>query len=83
MMDWLDIRRWPFARRNELLCRFITEDGGQDTIEYALLAAFIGIAGYLTLQIIDDSVLAVYSGWLDPDTGTPSVWQPPEPTPGP
>ena len=80
-MDCLDIRRWPIVRRSELLCRFITEDGGQDTVEYALLAAFIGIAGWLTLQVIDDSVLATYQSWLDPTTGTPSVWEPPEPTP--
>ena len=66
-------------RRSELLRRFITEDGGQDIVEYAFLAAFIGIAGYLTLEAIEDAVRTTYESWLDPTTGTPSVWAPPGP----
>lgn len=82
MMDCLDIRRWPIVRRSELLRRLITEDGGQDIVEYAFIGAFIGIAGWLTLQAIEDGVLWTYSNWLDPTTGTPSVWEPAEPIAG-
>ena len=79
MMDCLDRRRWPIVRRSELLRRFITEDRGQDVVEYAFIGVFIGIAGWLTLQAIDDAVLATYSSWIDPSTGTPSVWEPADP----
>lgn len=62
-----------------LLCRFVAEDRGQDLVEYALLAAFIGVAGYLVLMIIPDSIGAAYASWLDPNNGVPGKWDPPEP----
>ena len=83
MTNCFDIDRRPTVRRSELLRRFITEDSGQDLVEYGLLAAFIGIAGWVTLLAIDETVLATYQSWLDPTSGTPSVWEPPEPIPEP
>ena len=59
-----------------------TRDEGQDVVEYALLGAFIGIAGWLTLTNLDDTVGAVYTSWLNPDSGVPSLWIPPEPAGG-
>jgi Flp pilus assembly pilin Flp len=59
--------------------RFLVEDAGQDIVEYAFLAAFIGIAGWVTLRALDNEVYNVYSGWVDPDTGTPGLWRPPGP----
>ena len=56
-----------------------TGDGGQDVVEYALLAAFVGVAGWLVLSGIDDTVGAAYLAWLNPNTGVPSLWAPPEP----
>ncbi len=44
-----------------LLVRFVREDEGQDIIEYALLAAFISISGYLILQSIGTSVNSIYT----------------------
>ena len=44
----------------------------QDLIEYAFLAAFVGIAGYVALNAIGPTVDATYNSWLDPTTGTPS-----------
>ena len=42
------------------------EDCGQDIIEYALLAAFIGVVGIAAWQSIGVGIGNAYSGW---DTG--------------
>ena len=39
-----------------LFTRFIRDDEGQDIIEYRLLAAFISVVAYLTLQAIGQDV---------------------------
>ena len=50
-----------------LLPRFIAEDGAQDLVEYALLAAFIGIAGWAVLTTLPTVMGATYGSWMDPD----------------
>ena len=62
-----------------VLRRFISSDDAQDVIEYAFLAAFVGIAGYLTLGTIAPTVYATYTSWIDPDAGVPSLWDPSPP----
>jgi Flp pilus assembly pilin Flp len=57
--------------------RFVREDDGQDVVEYALLAAFIGIVGYVALTGVRTEVLNAYTKWLDPSSGVPSLWEPP------
>jgi Flp pilus assembly pilin Flp len=49
-----------------LLGRLLREERGQDIIEYALLAAFIGVVGILTWQAIGGGISTALSGW---DTG--------------
>ena len=73
--------RWVVAidNRRFALARFIARDHGQDLIEYALLAGFIGIAGWLALSFIDDAVGLTYGTWIDPSVGAPSLWAPAEP----
>ena len=44
-----------------LFVRFVREDEGQDIIEYAMLAAFISISGYLVMQNIGSNVNSVYT----------------------
>ena len=61
------------------LARFIAEDGAQDLVEYALLAAFIGIAGWAVLTTLPTVMGATYGSWMDPTVGVPSRWDPPEP----
>ena len=61
------------------LRRFLREDGGQDLIEYAYLAAFVGVAGYVALNGIVPAVAATYDNWINPNTGTPSLWEPASP----
>jgi Flp pilus assembly pilin Flp len=65
--------------RSTLLYRFLTGDGGQDVVEYALLAGFIGIAGWAALNFIADTVGTTYTARLDPAAGVPSAWDPAEP----
>jgi len=65
-----------------LIRRFIVEDEAQDVVEYALLAAFVATAGMLALNAIGPAVATTYGRWMDPNTGTPSLWTPPEPASG-
>src|SRR4030095_60453 len=44
------------ASCSELITNFITENGAQDMVEYALLAAFIGIAGWAVLLTLPDVI---------------------------
>jgi Flp pilus assembly pilin Flp len=62
--------------------RFVREDGGQDIVEYALLAAFFGVVGYLALSGIGTAVLNTYNSWKDPTSGVPSLWDPAAPGAG-
>ena len=45
-----------------LINRFVREEAGQDIIEYALLAAFISVVAWLSLQKIGQDVQTMYSG---------------------
>jgi len=65
--------------RRGLLARFGADDGGQDLIEYALIAAFIGIAGWAVLMTLPGVIGSTYASWLDPNNGVPGQWDPPEP----
>jgi Flp pilus assembly pilin Flp len=44
-----------------LFARFVREEEGQDIIEYGLLAAFISVVAWLTLQAIGQDVITMYS----------------------
>jgi Flp pilus assembly pilin Flp len=59
--------------------QLLAEDTAQDLVEYALLAAFVGIAGWAVLMIIPETIGATYESWIDADSGVPSLWDPPEP----
>lgn len=48
---------------NETVSRFLRDETGQDLIEYALLAAFIGIVGVVTWQAIGSGIFNDYIGW--------------------
>jgi len=61
------------------LARFIVQDGAQDLVEYALLAAFIGIAGWAILMALPQVMHDTYDSWRSPSVGVPSRWDPPEP----
>ena len=44
-----------------MIRRFVQEDAGQDMIEYSLLAAFISIIAYTTVQAIGGDVQSIYT----------------------
>ncbi len=59
-----------------IVARFIGEERGQDLVEYALLAAFIGLAGFAAFQWIATGIAGAYSNW---DTANQGLWQPHDP----
>jgi Flp pilus assembly pilin Flp len=62
----------------DVAARFVSDDCGQDLIEYALLTAIIGISGLLVLSTISTKMGTAYSGW---NTAGQNAWQPCPPKP--
>jgi Flp pilus assembly pilin Flp len=62
-----------------LLWTFVREEDAQDLIEYALLAAFVGVSGWLVLNSLGPTLKVAYDAWINPTSGTPSLWQAAEP----
>ena len=60
----------------ELMARLVVNDEGQDLIEYALLTAFIGLAGAAALNLVAASMNTTYGGW---GTGINNLWKPADP----
>ena len=46
-----------------LIVRFFLDERGQDVVEYALLAAFIGAVGVLAWQGVRAGIGSAYVGW--------------------
>jgi Flp pilus assembly pilin Flp len=67
------------AIMRQLLTRLLREDFGQDLIEYALLAAFIGTVGIVAWQSVGTGIGNAYSGW---DSGVQGLYNPPDPGAG-
>ena len=59
-----------------LLARFVHGAAAQDLVEYALLAAFIGVAGYIVLGALSGDISLTYDSWRG---ATPSLWEPADP----
>jgi Flp pilus assembly pilin Flp len=56
--------------------RLLIEDRGQDLVEYALLAGFVGVVAAATWVAIESSLATAYVRY---DTKTQGLWEPPEP----
>jgi len=62
-----------------LLRRLLVDERGQDLIEYALLAALIGVVGVAIFPVIQGKLKGTYTGWgveikklwIPKDPGTP------------
>ena len=65
--------------KSGLVARFVADDGAQDLVEYALLAAFVGVAGWALVTTLPDVMRTTYESWTDPTVGVPGQWDPPEP----
>jgi Flp pilus assembly pilin Flp len=59
-----------------LFRRLWREDEGQDMVEYALLAATIGLAAAASFQVILSLIGVAYRAWLGAIDG---LWEPPAP----
>jgi pilus assembly protein Flp/PilA len=45
-----------------LLVKLITDDSGQDLIEYALVAALIGLGAVFAMKGLDNSIKGAFNG---------------------
>jgi Flp pilus assembly pilin Flp len=52
------------------------DENGQDLVEYALLVAFIALAGVAGFNFIGSVLGATYTGW---NNGVQDLWEVPEP----
>ncbi len=62
-----------------LMTRLLVEDEGQDLIEYALLATFIGLVGIAAFDALKTAIQNTYGTW---NTNNNSNWQMPDPGAG-
>jgi Flp pilus assembly pilin Flp len=58
------------------LRRFAADESGQDLIEYALLTAFLALAGYVGFTAVSGAQNGSYSSW---DQSNWNLWQVPPP----
>ncbi len=47
---------------NQLIKKVITEDSGQDLIEYALVAALVGLGAVVAMRGLSNSIKNSYNG---------------------
>jgi len=58
--------------------RWLCEEAGQDLVEYALLAAFVGLAGLAGFQAISS---AIGNNYANSNTSVQDLWEIPAPPP--
>ena len=58
------------------ITRWLNDESGQDLVEYALLVAFIALAGVAGFNLIGSVLGGAYTGW---NTGVQDLWEVPEP----
>ena len=46
-----------------MMRRLVVEDGGQDLVEYALLAGFVSFASFAALTAIQSTMKTTYVSW--------------------
>lgn len=64
------------TRIPRLARRLLVENVAQDLVEYALLAALIGIAGAAAAPTLEAAMSAAYISW---NQGNVNLWATPEP----
>lgn len=67
------------SRGLRVLTRFVSEERGQDIIEYGLLSAGIALVGILTWDNIGSGIASAYGSW---DSGVQDLWLPDDPVGG-
>jgi len=62
-----------------LVRALVADDRGQDLVEYALLASFVGLIGAAAFTSIESAIQSTYTTW---NTNNNSNWQMPDPGSG-
>ena len=70
---------WPARSARSIGFRLLSEETGQDLVEYALLTAAIGLAGAAIFPLILSSIGVTYGNW---GSNVNSLSLPPDPTGG-
>jgi Flp pilus assembly pilin Flp len=74
------LTHFPVGSRGlRVLARFVSEERGQDLIEYGLLSAGIALVGIITWNNIGIGIAAAYGNW---DSGVQNLWLPDDPIGG-
>jgi Flp pilus assembly pilin Flp len=60
--------------------RLLADEGGEDLIEYILLATFLAIAGVLGMQVLGSAMHDSYDSW---QSATQDAWEVSDPIPTP
>jgi Flp pilus assembly pilin Flp len=69
----------PSARcLTSLFTRFVHDEEGDDLVEYAILTAMIGLAGYLVFPALLSTMGVAYGNW---DSKQQDIWEPCPPLP--
>lgn len=61
-----------------LATRLWFEEAGQDLVEYAFLASFVGLSCIAVFDVLRESIRTTYQSW---NTETNNLWSPPPPSP--
>lgn len=64
---------------HHLIVRFVSEQTGQDVIEYGLLSAGIAVVGIVLWNNVGVGIAAAYGSW---DSGIQDLWVPDDPIGG-
>ena len=59
-----------------LFYRLLTDETGQDLIEYAMLTGALALASVVAFAAISSAINAVYLTW---DSSTQAIWEPQAP----
>jgi Flp pilus assembly pilin Flp len=61
---------------NQQLQRWLSDESGQDLIEYLLLGSFLAIASWVGVQALEVAIGTTYESW---DDASQAIWEPSDP----
>ena len=64
------------TKQRNLVSNWLFDESGSDLVEYAMLAATVGIMAAAALALMPGILKAVYQSW---DAGTQVIWDPCDP----
>ena len=58
---------------NERLQAWLSDESGQDVIEYLLLGAFVAIASWVGVLVLENTIRTTFQSW---DAASQDAWEP-------